>query len=148
MHQHRGDVETLKGICLEGIQASLRSKIDYRPLGERVHWTLHRYIGRPRIVSTRISRLPLDVSAIYQVVVKIKSMQSLETIRKGTGAQSNVVLEETKGEPKKVTEYVVLQKRMIRGKEESWKIWGMTEETKPEDVMQDEGENYPQAISK
>ena len=133
---------------MEGIQASLRSKIDYRPLGERVHWTLHRYIGRPRIVSTRISRLPLDVSAIYQVVVRIKSMQSLEKIPKGTGAQSNVVLGETKGEPKKVTEYVVLQKRMIRGKEDPWKIWGMTEETKPEDVTQEESTSYPQAMSK
>ena len=141
-------METLKGICLEGIQASLRSKIDYRPLGERVHWTLHRYIGRPRIVSTRIARLPLDVSAIYQVVVKIKSMQSLEKIRKGTGAQKDVVLEETKGEPKKVTEYVVLQKRMIKGKEDLWKIWGMTEETKPEDVMQEESVSHPQAMVK
>ena len=101
-----------------------------------MHWTLHRYIGRPRIVSTRIARLPLNVSAIYQVVVKIKSMQSLKKIQKGTGAQRDVVVEETKGEPKKVTEYVVLQKRMIRGKEDPWKIWGMTEETKPEDFMQ------------
>ena len=141
-------METLKGICLEGIQASLRSKIDYRPLGERVHWTLHRFIGRPRIVSTRISRLPIDVSAIYQVVVKIKSMQSLEKIRKGTGAQRDVVLEETKGEPKKVMEYVVLQKRMIKGKEDPWKIWGMTEETKPEDVTHEESVSYPQAMPK
>lgn len=75
-------------------------------------------------------------------------MQSLEKIRRGTGAQSNVVLEETKGEPKKVTEYVVLQKRMIRGKEDPWKIWGMTEETKPEDVMQEERMSYPQATAK
>lgn len=129
---------------MEGIQASLRSKIDYRPLGERVHWTLHRHIGRPRIVSTRIARLPLDVSAIYQVVVRIKSMQSLEKIRKGTGAQRDVVLEETKAEPKKVIEYVVLQKRMIRGKEDPWKIWGMTEETKLEDVMQEDRATSPQ----
>ncbi len=133
---------------MEGIQASLRSKIDYRPFGERVNWTLHRYIGRPRIVSTRIARLPLDESAIYQVVVRIKSMQSLEKILKGTGENRDVVVEETKGKPKKVMEYVVLQKRMLRGKEDQWKIWGTTEETKPEDVLREDSATYPQAMVK
>ena len=148
MHPHRGDVETLKGVCLEGIQASLRSKIDYRPLGERVNWTLHRYIGRPRIVSTRIARLPLDESALYQVVVRIKSMQSLEKILKGTGEKSDIVIDEPKGVPKKVMEYVVLQKRIVRGKEDPWKIWGMTEETKPQDVLREDSATYPQAMAK
>ena len=148
MHPHRGDVESLKGVCLEGIQASLRSKIDYRPVGERVNWTLHRYIGRPRIVSTRIARLPLDESAIYQVVVRIKSMQSLGKILKGTGGKSDEIIDETKGVPKKVTEYVVLQKRILRGKEDQWKIWGMTEETKPEDVLREGSATYAQAMVK
>ncbi len=113
-----------------------------------MHWTLHRYIGRPRIVSTRIAQLPMDESGIYQVVVILKSMQSLERILKGTGEKSDVVIEETKGEPKKMMEYVVLQKRILRGKEEPWKIWGMTEETKPEDVLQEESANYSQAMVK
>ena len=75
-------------------------------------------------------------------------MQSLERILKGTGEKSDVVIEETKVEPKKMMEYVVLQKRLIRGKEESWKIWGMTEETKPEDVLREDSATYPQAMAK
>lgn len=75
-------------------------------------------------------------------------MQSLEKIRKGTGAQRDVVLEETKGEPRKVTEYVVLQKRIIKGKEDPWKIWGMTEETKPEDLTHEVGVNNAHVMSK
>jgi len=143
----RGDVQSLKGVCLEGIQASLRSKIDYRPFGERMNWTLHRYIGRPRIVSTRIGRLPLDESAIYQAVVRIRSMQSLEKIIKDPGEKSNVAIDQPKAVPKKVTEYVVLQKRLIRGKEDQWKIWGMTEETKPEDVLGEDSATYQQVIA-
>ena len=148
MYPHRGDFETLKGICLEGVEASLRLKIDNRPFGERVNWTLHRYIGWPRIVSTRIGRLPFDESAIYQVVVRIKSMQSLGRVLKGTVEKSNVAIEETKGVPKKVIEYVVLQKRLIQGKEDQWKIWGTTEETKPEGVLREKSAPYPRAVAK
>ena len=135
MHAHRGDVQSLKGVCCDGLQASLRSKIDNRHPREHVNWTLHRYIGRPRIVSTRIGKLPFDESAIYQVVIKMKSMQSLEKIIREPGGKSDVVSDEKKGVPKKVTEYVVLQKSLLRGKEFQWKIWGMTEEIKPEDVL-------------
>ena len=135
MHAHRGDVQSLKGVCCDGLQTSLRSKIDNRHPREHVNWTLHRYIGRSRIVSTRIGKLPFDESAIYQVVVKMKSMQSLEKIIREPGGKSDVVSDEKKGVPKKVTEYVVLQKSLLRGKEFQWKIWGMTEEIKPEDVL-------------
>lgn len=75
-------------------------------------------------------------------------MQSLEKILKGTGENRDVVVEETKGKPKKVMEYVVLQKRMLRGKEDQWKIWGTTEETKPEDVLREDSATYPQAMVK
>ena len=75
-------------------------------------------------------------------------MQSLEKILKGTGEKSDVVIDETKGVPKKVMEYVVLQKRMIRGEEDQWKMWGMTEETKPEDVLREDSATYSQAVVK
>ena len=103
MHAHRGDVQIIKEVCLDGLQASLRSKIDNRQRGELLNWTLHRFIGRPRIVSTRIGKLPFDESAIYQVVAKIKSMQSLEKIIKEPGGKSDVTSDEKKGVPKKVT---------------------------------------------
>lgn len=75
-------------------------------------------------------------------------MQSLEKILKGPGEKSDIVIDEPKGVPKKVIEYVVLQKRIVRGKEDQWKIWGMTEETKPEDVLREDSATYPQATAK
>ena len=75
-------------------------------------------------------------------------MQSLEKILKGTGEKSDIVIDEPKGVPKKVMEYLVLQKRIVRGKEDQWKIWGMTEETKPEDVLREDSATYPQATAK
>ena len=75
-------------------------------------------------------------------------MQSLEKILKGTGENRDVVVEETKGKPKKVMEYVVLQKRILRGKEDQWKIWGTTEETKPEDVLREDSATYSRAMVK
>ena len=75
-------------------------------------------------------------------------MQSLEKILKGTGEKSDIVIDEPKGVPKKVMEYVVLQKRIVRGKEDPWKIWGMTEETKPQDVLREDSATYPQAMAK
>ncbi|KAF2819993.1 hypothetical protein CC86DRAFT_449620 [Ophiobolus disseminans] len=41
------------------------------------------------------------------------------------------------GEPKKVVEYLVLQKRMLRGKEENWKVWGFAQESTPESLEED-----------
>ncbi|CBX95032.1 hypothetical protein LEMA_P114470.1 [Plenodomus lingam JN3] len=42
------------------------------------------------------------------------------------------------GEIKRVVEYLVLQKRAIRGTEEGWKILGFTEESTPETLKSDE----------
>ena len=137
LHAHRGDFQSIKEVCLDSLQGSLRSKIGNRHPKERLKWTLHRYIGRPRIVSTKIGKLPFDESAIYQVVVKVKSMQSLEKMIREPGKKSDVVSDEEKGVPKRVTEYVVLQKSLLRGHEVPWKIWGMTEENKSENVLRE-----------
>lgn len=75
--------------------------------------------------------LGIEESALYQVVVKIKSMQSLER------TPANGVASDTT-EAKKMVEYVVLQRMMLRGKEGRWKIWGTIEESKVEDVLGDD----------
>lgn len=41
------------------------------------------------------------------------------------------------GKTKEVVEYLVLQKRVIRGKEEDWKVWGFTQESTPVRVEED-----------
>ena len=62
------------------------------------------------------------------MVVRIRSMQGLER------SPANRLASDTTKE-KKVVEYVVLQRKMLGGKEEGWKIWGTTEESKVEDVL-------------
>jgi protein MBA1 len=42
------------------------------------------------------------------------------------------------GVPKTVVEYLVLQKRVIRGSEEDWKVWGFAEESTPRVLERDE----------
>lgn len=73
-----------------------------------------------------------------QVVVKIKSIQSLEKIVKGVGGKEDTVVKGAGDERKKLVEYVVLQRMMIEGEEQPWMFWGTTQETRVEDVL---GEN-------
>lgn len=104
-----------------------------------MRWTLHRYIGSPRIVSTRIAQLPdTPNSAIFQVVVKVKSVQSLERIRKGKDGGEDTVIAGPGSDQKQMVEYLVLQRMMLKGKENPWMVWGTTEETKVEDVLEDD----------
>ena len=147
LRQNSGDIESLKSTCLEGVVASLRSRINSRRPDEKVRWTLHKYIGRPRIVSTKIAALPdMDTSALYQVVVQIKSVQSLKGISKGRNAEKDTVVEDSKGKQNGVVEYLVMQKMMLRGREGSWKIWGTTEETDVKDVWKEQS-SKPKARS-
>ena len=104
-------------------------------------WTLHRYIGFPRIVSTSIAILEIEKSALYQVVVKIKSAQSLER------THANGLPIDTP-EEKDMVEYVVLQRMMLRGTEGKWKIWGTIEESKVEAVLGDDAVVATAAVGK
>ncbi|CAD6592719.1 MAG: hypothetical protein ASARMPREDX12_006413 [Alectoria sarmentosa] len=123
-----GDVASLKSVCHEGLLASFRTRINVRPPKESLQWTLHKYIGSPRIVSTNIVSLEIEKSALYQVIVKMQSVQSLERTT-ANGLPSDTTKE------KKMVEYVVLQRMMLKAKEEKWKIWGTVEESKVEDVL-------------
>ena len=132
---------TLKSVCHDGLLASFCARIKARPSKEGLQWTLHRYIGFPRIVSTNIVPLEIDKSALYQVVVKIRSLQSL--VRLPVNGSASDVREKIK-----MREYVVLQRVMLAGKEESWKVWGTIEESKVEDVLGDDARVAALAIGK
>lgn len=136
-----GDIATLKSVCHEGLLASFRTRINVRPSKESLQWTLHEYIGSPRIVSTNIAMLEIEKSALYQVVVRIKSIQSL----KKTPANG---LANDRTEERKMVEHVVLQRKMWRGVEDGWKIWGTIEESKVEDVLGDDGVVATPAVGK
>ena len=141
MLENSGDTATLRNVCHDGLLASFRARIKDRPSKESLQWTLHKYIGFSRIVSTNIVSLEIESSALYQVVVKIKSLQSLVKVP-ANGSASDTRVE------KKVEEYLVLQKMMLRGKEGMWRVWGTIEESKVEDVLGDDARVAGLAVGK
>ena len=131
----------MKSVCHDGLLASFCARIKVRPSKESLQWTLYKYIGFPRIVSTNIIPLEIDNSALYQVVVKIRSLQSLVRLPVN-GSASDAT------EKMKMEEYVVLQRMMLEGKEGAWKVWGTIEESKVEDVLGDEARVAALAVEK
>ena len=128
-----GNNGKLSSICAEGMGSSLGSRIAARPPDQRLQWTLHRYVRRPRVVANRAASLPLKESGVRQVVLRMQTRQSmakLKTISAG-------VTVPVPGEEKDVKEYLVLQRRMLRGQEGPWKIWGTTVETDINDIIKD-----------
>ena len=139
--ENSGDMATLETLCHDGLLASFRARIKVRPSNERLKWTLHEFTGFPRIVSTNIISLEIENSALYQVVVRIKSLQSLVRIP-ANGSASDATGK------KKMEEYVVLQRMMLKGEEDGWKIWGTIEESKVEDVLGDDTRDAALAVGK
>ncbi|KAL8779565.1 MAG: hypothetical protein Q9213_006870 [Squamulea squamosa] len=133
-----GDITTLSTICTEGLLASFKSRIAARPRNERLRWTLHKFSRGPKFVSHRVAVLPFKGSAIRQVVVRMRSRQSLARMVSGGPGRPDALVEGT-GEEKPVSEYLVLQRRMWKEEEEPWMIWGTTEETNPDTVLGADG---------
>lgn len=139
----QGDLNTVQRRLCEGVYTSLEARIQARPPNTKLKWTLHRYLEPLRIVSYRATLMSSDEqrherSTIQQVVVKVRSMQSLNKVKRVRAKDGTVteVLEEgsvgagTQG--REVTEYLVLQKMRRRGKPGEWMVWGTTEESTAE----------------
>ena len=77
----------------------------------------------------------MEKSALVQVVVKIKSMQSLETIIKGTEEGDDTSSRIADDDNKRLVEYLVLQRIMIDGEEQPWMVWGTTQETSVDQAL-------------
>jgi protein MBA1 len=125
-----GDAITLRRICTDGIYDQFKARISSRPRGEKTVWELVKYNKRAKIVSHRAARLPIDGAAVRQAVVRLSSRQKLSRygadgiLVKGTGKERDVV------------EYLVVEKSYWNWKEGDWRVWGTTEETKLETVLQ------------
>ena len=118
------DVTVLRTICAEGLYNLLVARIAARPRDETLRWTSHSSVQQPRVVSHRVNMLPLITrSALRQAVVQLKTRQSLERLLPDGRAMPGT------GEVKEVTEYIVIQKRIINEKEDKWIVWGTVEES-------------------
>lgn len=125
-----GDKRALRKICTDGLYDSFSARIGSRAKGERVVWELVTYNKRAKVVSNRAARLPIDGAAIRQAVVRICSTQKLTRytpkgdIVNGTGKEKSVV------------EYVLIQKKIWDWQDGGWQVWGTTEETTLDDVLE------------
>ena len=95
-----------------------------------MRWTLLEHTARARVVSDRAAKLPLDLAGLRQAVVRIQSRQRLD--RFGQDGKR------LGGDTKEVCEYLVLQRRLMNGKESPWLVWGTTNETTVDKLKDDE----------
>lgn len=128
----------IRAKCSPGLATDLIKRIRKRHSEESVSWTLERYIRDSstfftgvRVLSDRAIAIP-DVadSAIRQIVLRIKSRQS--SYKKSKENLENLIMVVPKIQT--CTEYVVIQKVKIAGKERDWEIWGFTKPTTLEDL--------------
>lgn len=139
-------MDVLDKLCCDGLRRELRSRIAKRPRGVEFEWSVHGYPTRPKVLSNRAVVLPLPTppgvdprkapkSAFRQAIVRINSEQSISKHFEDGRIEQ--------GQVKPKSELFVLQKRMIRGKEENWMVWGTTKENSVED-LEDWGTVMPQ----
>ncbi|CZT14812.1 uncharacterized protein RCC_00761 [Ramularia collo-cygni] len=154
MYRHfaAGTIAQLETKVSPGLMSSLRNRMSARAPNSALVWHLHKYFGKPEIVSFKFVLMPGgkadDKSGIEQAVVKIKSKQSLQHIErvrtrepKGMAVKEVVVdgqgkpvpvhqLEEHRERSAKITtEYVVVQRFLKKSEFGPWHLWGTTEET-------------------
>ena len=131
----------IRAKCSPGLGNDLIKRIRKRNPKETISWTLERYIRDPstfftgvRVLSDRATLIPeVPDSAIRQIVLRIKSQQcSLKRSKEGTDNLEKAVFSVPKVQD--CTEYMVIQKVRIAGKEKDWEIWGFTKPTTLEDL--------------
>ncbi|KAF1934340.1 uncharacterized protein M421DRAFT_415374 [Didymella exigua CBS 183.55] len=154
-----GDIEALRPLCLPPLASSLRTQIAARG-SVRTSWQLHKFKSA-RIASHRCAPLGSDHpdTSYRQCIVRLESEQSLTvsplatraeprktrapkwtpsaSTKKDMAAESTKVKAETR-QSQTVVEYLVMQTRVMDGKEEEWKIWGFADETTPAKMEEDE----------
>ncbi|KAF2415797.1 hypothetical protein EJ08DRAFT_666816 [Tothia fuscella] len=141
-----GNETALKDLCCKGLRSEYSMRIARRKPGETVHWKLVRYVNSlisPRVVSHKCGGMGASLGdlpiGIQQAVVKMKSIQMMKTIAAPAGRAkqppSTAVKEGsaeevdwTGAKEKAVVEYMVLQRRLLKGVYEDWKVWGFAKE--------------------
>ena len=145
-----GSAPRIAKIAGESLAASLAARISHREVGARLHWSVVRDVRRPRLVSQKAAELPFLVdgekAGARQAVVRVETEQRVvagRTLAEGERGESDFWSDKSGdgvewGVPKvkTVVEYLVLQRRMIKGVEEPWCIVGFARETTADDIRQ------------
>jgi mitochondrial protein MBA1 len=159
-HFATGDLAPIESRVCAGLLSSLRRRIALRPQGTKFKWTLHRYLSEPKLSSYKAPILPgpksqtaRERSAIFQAVVRIHSLQSLQHYKqvpardeKGRRTTKEVLVdslgnevqagsEKAESMEKEAVEYVVVQKLLHKGRMSPWMLWGTAEETTPDRLL-------------
>lgn len=125
-----GDLATLKKVCVDGgLLQNFIARIHARGK-DKMQWEMVK-LKRARVVSNRAFKLPVDHSGMRQAVVRVVSRQKLTRYRPDGSIVAG------SGKEKDVVEYVVIQRRLMGGKESPWQVWGTTEETSLEKLEQE-----------
>ncbi|EGP82625.1 uncharacterized protein MYCGRDRAFT_77988 [Zymoseptoria tritici IPO323] len=129
----RGTLGLVEKDLKAGLLESLRARLAQRPPNSGLHWTMHGYLRRPKVMSFKFLTMPgganTERNGVVQAVVKIRSKQSLLKVQR---------LREAKERASKVTtEYVVLHRVMKKGKLGPWQMWGTAEESSLAKMAQD-----------
>ncbi|KAL2364211.1 hypothetical protein RJZ56_002881 [Blastomyces dermatitidis] len=142
------DTATLDNICCDSLRDQFLKRISKRPpQAKKLVWTLHKFIKFPfsttltgsRVIADRAAQVAHGVG-IRQVVVRIQSRQSLVRPQPPAAESPNeakrTLPQAAAGEAKSQTstEYIVLQKMLVAGKEGDWKVWGFVNESTMEDM--------------
>ena len=138
----------IRSKCSPGLANDLARRIRRRSPTEVVNWRLEKYNRDPstffmgaRVLSDRATTIPdLPDSYIRQIVLRIKSQQSTfkmskdETEELSKKGVVEIPLSVTSPKIQDCTEYLVIQKVRIGGRDRDWEIWGFVKPTTWEDL--------------
>lgn len=141
---YRGNEKLLKARCSPGLAKDLIGRIRSRSPKESVSWTLEKYVRDPstffqgvRVLSDRAITLPeLPDSSLRQIVFRIKSQQIFMKLPKLPKGEKDHLEKGLFGIPRiqNCTEYMVIQKVKLMGRDKDWEIWGFTQPTTFEEL--------------
>jgi protein MBA1 len=163
---YRRDSTAISRFCLPPLARDFKNRIAARgPL--KMDWQLRKFRSARVVSHRAVSfGEDQPDTAIRQMVVRLASTQKLtmmgasskkslaEKLSTSRPAGLTWVPDEAKqlkkekakdervdfadnGKEKNVVEYLVLQRRVIRGTEEGWKVWGFAPESTPERIVED-----------
>lgn len=138
----RGDVNELEKIACDGLLSKARTRIELRK--KRGYppetWQIRKYMGirypkwlekwpisvllpraSTRVVSDKLSPLPLPDSYLRQCIVRINTVQSYQLANEAFKLAKH-------------TEYVVIQKLTFKGEDGPWRIWGTVDPSTVQEI--------------